>query len=159
LLKPDPNSQIHARSPEKTQLCRDRRGIFADHLIGTAVLEYGPQRYCRRLTRNGKPGASLLTRSPSQLPRPARKSGVLDRCRWPARPQNAPRTMPAALLIGEPGPAVLATLCSQTANHRRAQYGPICGGLGVVESLKRALSWLVVLVVGVAAIHVYWIAV
>src|ERR1700730_3935728 len=36
------------------------------------------QRYCRRLARNGKPGASLLTRSPSQLPRPARKSGVLD---------------------------------------------------------------------------------
>jgi len=26
----------------------------------------------------GEPGASLLTRLPSQLPRPARKSGVLD---------------------------------------------------------------------------------
>ena len=30
------------RDPEKTQLGRDRRGIFVDHLIGTAVLEYGP---------------------------------------------------------------------------------------------------------------------
>src|SRR6185437_10089825 len=38
----------------------------------------GRQRYCRRLARNREPGASLLTRSPSQLPRPARKSGVLD---------------------------------------------------------------------------------
>src|SRR5580692_4437950 len=42
----------------------------------------GRQRYCRPLARNGKPGASLLTRSPSQLPRPARKSEVLDLRKW-----------------------------------------------------------------------------
>jgi hypothetical protein len=29
-------------SPRKTRLCWDQRGIFADHLSGTAVLEYGP---------------------------------------------------------------------------------------------------------------------
>ena len=33
------------------------------------------QRHCRRLARNGKPGASLLTPSSNQLPRPARKAG------------------------------------------------------------------------------------
>ena len=33
------------------------------------------QRHCRRLARNGKPGASLLTPSSNQLPRPAQKAG------------------------------------------------------------------------------------
>src|ERR1700738_4416970 len=33
------------------------------------------QRHCRWLARNGKPGASLLTPSSNQLPRPARKAG------------------------------------------------------------------------------------
>jgi len=47
-------------------------------LTASAALRYwnmARQRHCRRLARNGKPGASLLTRSPSQLPRPARKAG------------------------------------------------------------------------------------
>jgi hypothetical protein len=48
-------------------------------------------------------------------------------------------------------PGVLATPRSQSANHRPAQYGPDQWGLRVVESLKRALSWLVVFAVGARA--------
>jgi hypothetical protein len=47
----------------------------------SAALRYwntARQRYCRRLARNGKPCASLPTRSPSQPRTPSRKAGVLD---------------------------------------------------------------------------------
>ena len=54
------------------------RTVVALPLTASAALRYwnmGRQRYCRRLARNGEPGASLLTRSASQLPKPARKAG------------------------------------------------------------------------------------
>ena len=47
-------------------------------LTASAALRYwnmARQRHCRRLARNGKPAASLLTPSSNQLPRPARKAG------------------------------------------------------------------------------------
>ena len=49
----------HALSTEKTRLCWDRRGIIADHIRGMGYRNMARQRYCRRLARNGKPGASL----------------------------------------------------------------------------------------------------
>src|ERR1700757_451990 len=40
------------------------------------------QRHCRRLARNGKPAASLLTPSTSEPRTPARKARVLDARKW-----------------------------------------------------------------------------
>src|SRR5689334_23159062 len=40
------------------------------------------QRHCRRLARNGKPGASLLTPSSSEPRTPAGKARVLDARKW-----------------------------------------------------------------------------
>jgi len=43
LLEPDPNSKTDPTlNPVKARLCWDRRGILADPISGTAVLEYGP---------------------------------------------------------------------------------------------------------------------
>jgi hypothetical protein len=43
LVEPDPNLKIYRTlSPEKARLRWDQRGILADHINGTAVLEYGP---------------------------------------------------------------------------------------------------------------------
>src|SRR6202047_2531953 len=54
------------------------RTVVALHSPHHRALRYwnmARQRHCRRLARNGKPGASLLTPSSNQLPRPARKAG------------------------------------------------------------------------------------
>ena len=54
---------------------------------------------------------------------------------------------------------VLTTLRSQTTNHRWRNIAPARQeGPGVIENLKRALSWLVVFAVGLAPMLVYWIA-
>src|SRR6202011_6311779 len=53
----------------------DRRGIALTALSALRYWNMARQRHCRRLARNGKPGASLLTPSSNQLPRPARKAG------------------------------------------------------------------------------------
>ena len=50
-------------------------------LTASAALRYwnmARQRHCRRLARNGKPAASLLTPSSSEPRTPARKAGVVD---------------------------------------------------------------------------------
>jgi hypothetical protein len=65
-------------SAEKTQLRRDRRGIFADHLSGTAVLEYDPTEILPPVGRQWK--AWRVSADPIAKPaaQTRAESGVLD---------------------------------------------------------------------------------
>jgi hypothetical protein len=57
----------------------------ASPLTASAALRYwnmARQRHCRRLARNGKPAASLLTPSSSEPRTPAGKARVLDARKW-----------------------------------------------------------------------------
>lgn len=52
----------------------------------------------------------------------------------PERCHAVAQTIRQALAYAQTGPLVLATACSQSANRRRAQYGPDEWGAEVVES-------------------------
>ena len=62
--------------PRKRAVLTALRGILADHINGTAVLEYGPTEILPSVDAASKHPARLCRPgSPSQLPRPARKAG------------------------------------------------------------------------------------
>jgi len=67
LLEPDPNSKTDPTlNPVKARLCWDRRGILADPISGTAVLESGPTEIL--------PPVGAISKHPARLCRPGRQA-------------------------------------------------------------------------------------
>src|SRR6202030_810513 len=78
-LEPDTNSKIYFTLSPEPRVRWDRRGILANPISGTAVLEYGPTEIL--------PPVCAISKHPARLCRPgrqagrahpARKAGVLD---------------------------------------------------------------------------------
>src|ERR1700726_4169464 len=78
------------------------------------------QRHCRRLARNGKPAASLLTPSSSEPRTPAEKARVLDARKWLRERDGLSAGGRWIRTVGPPS----AATPSATANHLSSHHLP-----------------------------------
>src|SRR5207302_6102126 len=65
-LEPDTNSKIYLTLSPEPRVRWDRRGILADPISGTAVLEYGPAEIL--------PPVGAISKHPARLCRPGRQA-------------------------------------------------------------------------------------
>src|SRR3984893_10836345 len=106
-LEPDTNSKIYFTLSPEPRVRWDRRGILANPISGTAVLEYGPAEIL--------PPVGAISKHPARLCRPGRQASR-------GHPRGKPGSRPSKANAGE-----RRTVCwrEQDSNPRSPVYGEL----------------------------------